>query len=193
VNKRKMTTLVTAGLAGLAVPFALGATAVGQQQTVTTCPAGVTAPSPYCTVTTTTTPPPAGTTTGTTTTQPGVTQTAPSQSAGPNGPKLKTNLTVKRKPARDRKAPFKYTISGSVNGGPKTTSCAGKLAFVVKRGKTAVQTKTITVPKNCKYSVTLRYSAKKLKVKKGTLSLSVEWKGNDRLAASKHSTKLRFG
>jgi hypothetical protein len=172
VNKRKMTTLVTAGLAGLAVPIALGGTAVGQQQTVTTCPAGVTAPSPYCTVTTT---------------------TPSSGGQADSRTRLKSNLTVKRKPARDRKAPFKYRIYGSVNGGPKSVSCAGKLAFVVKRGKRKVQTRTINVPRNCKYSVTLRYSAKKLKAKKGTLSISVEWKGNDRLAPSKHATKLRFG
>jgi hypothetical protein len=192
VNKRKMTTLAAAGLAGLAVPFVLGGTAVGQQQTVTTCPAGVTPPSQYCTVTTVGTPP-AGTTTGTTTTAPSSSTTPQGGAADSSSKKLKSNLTVKRKPARDRKAPFKYRIYGSVNGGPKTMSHAGTLAFVVKRGQNTVQTKTISVPKDGKFSVNLRYSAKKLKVKKGTLSLSVEWKGNDRLAASKHSTKLRFG
>jgi hypothetical protein len=46
VNKRKISTLTAAGLAGLALPVALGATASGQS--VPNCPPGVTPPSPYC-------------------------------------------------------------------------------------------------------------------------------------------------
>lgn len=196
MNKRKMTTLATAGLAGILVPVALGGTAVGQQQVITTCPPGQTAPQ-YCTTTTVTTPP-QGTTTGTTTppvttttpsSNPPVTQTEPSTSA----PKRKTTLTVKRKPARDKKAPFAYTLSGTVKGASGNTGCQGKLTVTVKRGKARVQSRTVNVARNCKFSVKLKYTAKKLKVRKGKLSVALAYQGNNALLASKRSTSVRFG
>jgi hypothetical protein len=191
VNKRKMTTLAAAGLAGLAVPVALSGTASGQQQTVTTCPAGVTAPSPYCTVTTVTAPPaaPPAATPG-----PGASGSAPSQNTGDASKSRKAvAISVTATPKRDRKAPFKYAFRGKITP-PTGTACAGKVQVTVKRGKKQLRKTTGTVSKSCTFKLRVSLSAKTLKTRKGKLSIRTQYLGSPLLQArTAKQLSVRFG
>lgn len=110
--------------------------------------------------------------------------------------KLKTKLTLKAKPKRDKTLPFKYTFSGTVkipSGVSKAAVCGGKVKLTLKKGSKTVAKGTATVSTSCKYKkkITIKSTARTGK-KKGTLKVSARYGGNAFLKSSKKSTKVKF-
>lgn len=110
--------------------------------------------------------------------------------------KLKTTLTLKAKPKRDKKLPFKYTFSGTVKipaGVPKASVCGGKVKLTLKKGSKTVGKGTATVSKKCTYKkkITIK-STKKTGKKKGKISVTAKYGGNAVLKSSKKTTKVTF-
>ena len=96
-----------------------------------------------------------------------------------------SSTTLKVKPKRDKKKPFKFTASGKVKrGAVSSAACKGKVTVKIKKGAKTVASGKATVKFNCTYKKTLKVSkkAKKLKV-------SARFGGNSLLKASSAKSK----
>jgi hypothetical protein len=103
--------------------------------------------------------------------------------------KIKPSLSLKVKPKRDKKKPYKFTASGKLNRkGAAKSACKGKVTITFKKGKKTVKSGKATVKSSCKYS-------KKFTVKKrGKLKVSAKFGGNTLLkTATAKSKTVRAG
>ena len=95
--------------------------------------------------------------------------------------KIDPSLTVKAKPKRDRKAPFKYTVSGTLKlNGAEESACEGRVRVRLTRGSKTVVKKNTTVKSNCKYSrkVTAKKSLLRKAPRSGKLKVTARFFGN---------------
>lgn len=116
--------------------------------------------------------------------------------AAPGG-KLKTKLTLKAKPKRDKHPPFSYRFSGRVKipgGVSKAAVCGGKVKLRLFRGHTLVAKGTANVSTHCTYAkrITIGHLKRPRHHKKGTLKVVGRYGGNAFLKPSTKSTKVFY-
>jgi len=110
--------------------------------------------------------------------------------------KLKTSLTLKASPKRDRRLPFRYTFSGRVRipaGVSKAAVCGGRVRLSLKKGSKAVARGSAKVSKRCTYKRRIAIkTTKRTGRKRGRLKVSARFGGSSRLTSSRKSTRVRF-
>jgi hypothetical protein len=115
--------------------------------------------------------------------------------AQPVGKKTPLKLSIAAKPKRDKKLPFKFTLSGKLTPAAGTT-CSGKVAVTVKRGKKSVAKRTAKLSSACKYKAVVKFNNRKKlgKKKKGKLTAKARYGGNAAMTAkSSKALTVRFG
>ncbi len=111
--------------------------------------------------------------------------------------KHRTSLTLRAKPRRDRRPPFRFTFSGRVRipGGVSAAAvCGGRVRLVLKRGRRTVARRTARVSKRCTYRKRIRFRAsKRTGRRRARLRVTARFGGNASLsAASRRSTTVRI-
>jgi len=115
----------------------------------------------------------------------------------PRGGKHRTSLTLKAKPRRDRRPPFRFTFSGRVRipGGVSAASvCGGRVRLVLRKGRRTVARGTARVSKRCTYKkrITIK-STRRTGRRRARLRVTARFGGNAFLsAASRKSTTVRI-
>jgi WD40 repeat protein len=121
--------------------------------------------------------------------------------AAPPPPAVVTNkkaakkLSIVAKPKRDRTLPFKFTFSGKLTPATGTT-CSGKVALTVKRGKKTVAKKTAKLSSKCKWKTVVKFKDRKKLGKKrsGKLVAKARYAGNKAMnAKSSKALTVRYG
>jgi Tol biopolymer transport system component len=114
----------------------------------------------------------------------------------PSAGRLKTSLTLKAKPRRDRKLPFRYRFTGSVRippGKSKAAVCGGTVRLSLKRGRRTAAKGTARVSKTCTYRKVITIRRTRITGKrKGRLRVAARFGGNASLLTSRKSTTVRF-
>lgn len=113
----------------------------------------------------------------------------------PQAGKLQTSLTLKARPRRDRRLPFKFTFSGRVrvpSGVSMPSFCGGRVRLLVKKGRRTVARGSVRVSKRCTYKrrITIR-SARRTGRRKARLRVIARFGGNASLRRSRRSTTVR--
>ena len=128
----------------------------------------------------------------------GSTQTPPTSPAShhPGSRVAARAVTVAATPRRDRRPPFRYTISGKVLLPSAVTpqrGCTGRVSVAVKYRARTVSTRHAAVTSACRYRVTVRVPSRRLP-RFGRLKVTVRFLGN---AALRRTTVrpifVRFG
>ncbi|HEY5317262.1 MAG TPA: hypothetical protein VIJ20_04735, partial [Solirubrobacteraceae bacterium] len=105
-------------------------------------------------------------------------------------------LSVKVSPHHARRAPYHFTVSGSLTlpkGPTRRQACQGTVTVLAKHGSKKVSSRKARVTRKCAYSGKESFSAKQLKGH-GTLSFIVTFSGNAKLGAlTARAVKVRFG
>ncbi|CAN5691357.1 hypothetical protein BH24GEM1_BH24GEM1_31280 [soil metagenome] len=114
----------------------------------------------------------------------------------PPAGKLRTRLTLKARPRRDRRLPFRYTFTGRVRipaGASKAKVCGGRVTLRLRKGRRTVATGRAPVSKTCTYRkrITIR-TTRRTGRRKGKLKLGARFGGNAFLRGSKKSTTVRY-
>ncbi len=114
----------------------------------------------------------------------------------PGAGKLRTSLTLKARPRRDRRPPFRFTFSGRVrvpSGTNAARVCGGRVRLVVKKGRRTVARGSARVSRRCTYKrrITIR-STRRTGRRKARLRVNARFGGNASLKASKRSTTVRI-
>jgi len=110
--------------------------------------------------------------------------------------KLKTTMTLKATPKRDRRLPFRYTFRGKVRvpaGVGKAAVCGGRVRLSLKKGSKTVARGSAKVTRRCTYQRRIAIKTKKRTGRKrGRLKVNARFGGTSRLKSSKKSTSVRF-
>jgi len=114
----------------------------------------------------------------------------------PSAGKLRTSLTLKARPRRDRRPPFRFTFSGRVrvpSGANRARVCGGRVRLVVKKRRRTVARGSARVSRRCTYKkrITIR-STRRTGRRKARLRVNARFGGNVSLKASKRSTSVRI-
>ncbi len=115
----------------------------------------------------------------------------------PPGGKHRTSLTLRAKPRRDRRPPFRFTFSGRVRipGGVSAAAvCGGRVRLVLKRGRRTVARGTARVSRRCTYRKRITFRAsKRTGRKRARLRVTARFGGNASLSsASRRRTSVRI-
>ncbi len=108
------------------------------------------------------------------------------------------SLTVRVRPRRDRKLPFRYVISGRLRlptGVSAALGCRGRVAIQVKRGKRKITARQAKVSRSCRYRKAISIkSTRRLRASKGRLKVTTSFRGNAVLSSRRGATRfVRFG
>ena len=101
----------------------------------------------------------------------------------PAGPVRPVRVTVAATPRRDRRPPFRFTVSGRVvlpAGADRSRLCRGTISMRVSRGARTVLTRGVPVRGDCTFRTALTVPPRRVNV--GVLRVSVRLVGNGRLA-----------
>ncbi len=114
----------------------------------------------------------------------------------PPAGRLRTRLTLKARPARDRRPPFRFSFSGKVrvpSGGGGTGACKGRVRLVLKKGRRTVTRGTARVSSRCTYKrrIAIRGTGRTGR-RKARLRVSARFGGNASLKSSKRSITVRI-
>ena len=114
----------------------------------------------------------------------------------PGAGKLRTSLTLKARPGRDRRPPFRFAFSGRVrvpSGANRARVCGGRVRLVVKKRRRTVARGSARVSRRCTYKkrITIR-STRRTGRRKARLRVNARFGGNAALKASKRSTTVRI-
>ncbi len=114
----------------------------------------------------------------------------------PGAGKLRTSLTLKARPRRDRRPPFRFTFSGRVrvpSGTNAARVCGGRVRLVVKKRRRTVARGSARVSRRCTYKrrITIR-STRRTGRRKARLRVNARFGGNASLKASRRSTTVRI-
>ncbi len=91
-------------------------------------------------------------------------------------------FTARVSPSRDRRSPFRFTVSGAVRrpAGIAASACkGGRVSVQTKVGSKTVSTRRTTLRSDCSYRVALTFSNPR-RLGRGRLTLRVRFLGNDR-------------
>lgn len=115
----------------------------------------------------------------------------------PSAGKLRTSLTLKARPRRDRRPPFRFSFSGRVripSGVSSASVCGGRVRLVVKKGRRTLARGSARVSRRCTYKkrITIR-STRRTGRRKARLRVSASFGGNASLSrASRSTTTVRI-
>ena len=91
-------------------------------------------------------------------------------------------FTARVSPPRDRRAPYRFTVSGAVRrpSGVAASACkGGRVSVQTKVGSKTISTRRTTLRSDCSYRVALTFSNAR-RIGRGRLTLRVRFLGNDR-------------
>ncbi len=113
----------------------------------------------------------------------------------PGAGRLRTSLSLKARPRRDRRPPFRFTFSGRVrvpSGANRASVCGGRVRLVVKKGRKTVARGTVRVSRRCTYRkrIVIR-GTRRAGRRKARLRVNARFGGNASLRPSKRSTTVR--
>ena len=114
----------------------------------------------------------------------------------PGAGKLRTSLTLKARPRRDRRPPFRFTFSGRVrvpSGANRASACGGRVRLVLKKGRRTVARGSARVSRRCTYKkrITIR-NTRRTGRRKARLRVNARFGGNASLKASRKSVTVRI-
>ncbi len=95
--------------------------------------------------------------------------------------KGKPQLTIKARPKRDKKKPWRYRIGGRLllpAGVSKAEGCEGRVKVRIARANKTVAVRRPAVRGNCKYHTRIRVANKNLKKRRGQLRVRNKFPGN---------------
>ena len=96
-------------------------------------------------------------------------------------------ITASLKPSRDRRAPYRFTVTGRVTlpaGVTRAQGCGkGRISVQTKAGRKTISTRRATLSRTCTYRVRLSFKNRKRFGRRAKLSVRVRFLGNDRLRA----------
>jgi hypothetical protein len=101
-------------------------------------------------------------------------------STRPTGPAKARGLSMKVAPKRDKRAPYRFTVSGSLqlpSTVAKADGCAGKVTVDAKLKAKRVARKTVRLDSACRFKATLTSP------KKGSISITAAFAGTASIAA----------
>ncbi|MGH8571155.1 MAG: hypothetical protein ACREX8_01080 [Gammaproteobacteria bacterium] len=111
-------------------------------------------------------------------------------------PALKTTLTLRPAPRRDKRLPFRYRFSGRVRipaGMNKAAVCRGKVKLYLRKGTKTVTKGTARLSRSCAYKRNFKIANTRRTGKRhGKLKVTGAFGGNARLMSSKQNTTVRF-
>jgi hypothetical protein len=109
----------------------------------------------------------------------------------PAAPAAARGLSINIAPKRDRRSPYRFTISGSLqlpSTVTKADGCTGKVTVQAKLKTKRVARKTTTMTAECRFNTTVTAP------RKGSISITATFAGNTRVAAvSAHAVKVTAG
>ncbi len=111
--------------------------------------------------------------------------------------KHRTSLTLRAKPRRDRRPPFRFTLSGRVRipGGVSAAAvCGGRVRLVLRKGRRTVARGTARVTRRCTYRkrITIR-GTRRTGRERARLRVTARYGGNASLSsAPRRSTTVRI-
>ena len=98
-----------------------------------------------------------------------------------------SRITAKLRPSRDRRAPYRFTVTGRVtlpSGVTPAQGCGqGRFSLQYKAGRKTISTRRASLSKTCTYRSTVRFKNAKRFGRRAKLTLRVRFLGNDRLQA----------
>lgn len=108
------------------------------------------------------------------------------------------SLTVRVKPRRDRKLPFRYIFSGRLRLPASVSAaeaCRGRVTIQINRGKRKITTGRATLSRSCRYRKVISFkSARRLRASKGRLRVTTAFRGNALLTSKRGAPRfVRFG
>ncbi len=96
-------------------------------------------------------------------------------------------ITASLRPSRDRRAPYRFTVSGRVilpSGVTRAQGCGqGRFSVQYKAGRKTISTRRTTLRSSCTYRSTVRFRNRKRFGRRTRLTVRVRFLGNDRLRA----------
>ena len=120
-----------------------------------------------------------------------ITGPSPATVAPTRRPLAARGLTLKGSPSRDRKAPYRFTVSGTLQLLPSVTpasGCSGRVTVEAKLKARRVGRKTVSVKRDCRFSTAIAVT------RKGTVSITARFAGNDNVGAvSARPIKVKAG
>ncbi len=113
---------------------------------------------------------------------PAAAEPAPGAALAPATPRRVTPraVAVRIRPARDRVAPYRFAIAGTVvrpSGTPASACVGGRVAVRVKRGRRTVKTRYATLRDDCTFALTVRFVAAE-RLARGRLTVGVRFSGS---------------
>ncbi|MDA0172911.1 Ig-like domain-containing protein [Solirubrobacter taibaiensis] len=106
-------------------------------------------------------------------------------------PQPARGLTLKASPSRDRRAPYRFALSGTLQlpgSVAQADGCSGRVTVEAKLKSRRIVRKTTTVNRACRFSTTFPVT------RKGTVSVTARFDGNDSVgAASARPIKVKAG
>ena len=104
------------------------------------------------------------------------------------GPRVKAKrITAKLKPSRDRRRPYRFTVSGRLtlpSGVSRAQGCgSGRFSVQTKAGRKTISTRRARLSSTCSYKVRVSFKNRKRFGRRSKLSIRVRFLGNDRLRA----------
>ena len=94
-------------------------------------------------------------------------------------------ITARLRPSRDRRAPYRFTVSGRVvlpSGVTPAQGCGqGRFSLQYKAGRKTISTRRVSLSRTCTYRSTVRFRNAKRFGKRTRLTVRVRFQGNDRL------------
>jgi hypothetical protein len=118
----------------------------------------------------------------------------PGPDPGPTGRK-RPGLKAKALPKRDRKAPFRFRVTGRLqppSGVSRSDACAGKVKIVARKGSKRLARKNANVKPTCRFAIKLRIKGSKAGTR-GKLKLKIKFLGNDSLLKRTIRITARYG
>ena len=96
-------------------------------------------------------------------------------------------ITARLRPSRDRRRPYRFTVSGRVTlpaGVTPAQGCgSGRFTVQTKAGRKTISTRRTTLRRTCTYKVRLSFKNRKRFGRRTRLTVRVRFQGNDRLRA----------
>lgn len=101
-------------------------------------------------------------------------------------------ITATLRPQRDRRAPYRFTVSGRVtlpSGVTPAQGCGqGRVSVQYKAGRKTISNRRASLRRSCTYRSTVRFRNAKRFGRRGRLAVRVRFLGNDRLKPQKVRT-----
>jgi hypothetical protein len=105
-----------------------------------------------------------------------------------------TRVSISAEPRRDRRRPFRYTVTGGVEvSDGSLCSSGGDVLVLFGRGR-LVASQMVTLEADCGYQATVTVPARELNRRSGRINVRAKFRGNAQLNNAESQTiQVRFG